>query len=77
MLKFNEDFIKDYDADSDKRYIFEVDVKYPKDLHDLHSDLPFLPERMKINKCNTLGCNLYDKNNYVVHISSLKQALDH
>ena len=32
---------------------------------------------MKINKCNKLVCNLYDKNNYVVHIRSLKQALDH
>ena len=32
---------------------------------------------MKINKCNKLACNLYDKNNYVVHIRSLKQALNH
>ena len=32
---------------------------------------------MKINKCNKLVCNLYDENNYVVHIRSLKQALDH
>ena len=31
----------------------------PKDLHDLHSNLPFLPERMKINKCNKHVCNLY------------------
>ena len=54
-----------------------VDVEYPKNLHDLHSDLPFLPERMKINKCSKLVCNLYDKNNYVVHIRSLKQALNH
>ena len=58
MLKFNEDFIKIYDKDSDKGYIFEVDVKYPKNLHYLHSDLPFSPERMKINKCNKLVCNL-------------------
>ena len=50
MLKFNEDFIKNYDEDSNKGYIFEVDVEYPEDLHGLHSDLPFLPERMKINK---------------------------
>ena len=41
--------------------ILEVDVVYPKHLHDLHSDLPFLPERMKIDKCNKLVCNLYDK----------------
>ena len=32
---------------------------------------------MKINKCCKLVCNLYDKNNYVVHTRSLKQALDH
>ena len=45
-------------------------------MHDLH-DLPFLPKRMKIKKYSKLVSNLYDKNNYVVHIRSLKQALDH
>ena len=74
---FNEDFTKNYDENSDKGYIFEIDVEYPKNLHDLHSDLPFLPERMKANKCNKLVCILYDKNNYAVNIISLKQALDH
>ena len=43
----------------------------------MHSDSPFLPERMKIDKCNKLVCNLYDKKNYVVHVRSLKQALNH
>ena len=53
--------LKNYDKDSDKGYILEVDVKYPKNLHDLRSDLPFLPGRMKIDKCNKLVCNLYAK----------------
>ena len=53
--------IKSYDEDSDKGYILEADVDYPEYLHDLHSDLPFLPERMKIIKCNNHVCNLYDK----------------
>ena len=43
----------------------------------MQSDLPLLPERMKTNKCSKFVCNLYDKNNYVVHIRSLKQALNH
>ena len=61
LSKLNEDFIKSYDKDSDRGYIFEVDVKYPKNLHDLHSDLPFLPQRMKIGKSNKLAWNLYYK----------------
>ena len=59
----NEEFIKNYNENDKKGYILEVDVKYPKQLHDLHSDLPFLPERMEINKCKKLVCNLYDKKN--------------
>ena len=42
------------------------DIEYPKNLHDLHSDLPFLPERMKIDKCNKLVCNLYSKKSMVL-----------
>ena len=61
LSKTDEDFIKNYDKNSDKGYILEVDVEYPKNLHNLHSDLPFLPERIKINKCERLVCNLYDK----------------
>ena len=61
MLKLNEDFTKIYHEDSNKGYIFEKDVGYPKNLNVLPSDLPFLPERMKINKYNELVCNLYDK----------------
>ena len=75
--KINEEFIKNYNENDKKGYIFEIDIKYPKKLHELHSDLPYLPERMEINKCKKLVCNLYDKKKYVVHINSLKQALNH
>ena len=63
ISKFNKEFIKHYDEDSDKGYALEVDIDDPKKLRDLHSDLPFLPERMKINKCNKLVCNLLIKTN--------------
>ena len=53
-------------------------MEYPKNLHDLDCDLPFLSERMKINKCNKLLCNLYDINNYFKTIfRAFKQALNH
>ena len=61
MHKFNEDFIKNYDEDSNKGYFLEVDVEYPKKVFNLHMDLSFLPERKKIEKCNKLVCNIQDK----------------
>ena len=60
-----------------KVIILDVDVDYPNKLQNLHSDLPFLPERMVINNTKKLVCNLNDKKNYIVHINVLKQALDH
>ena len=74
---FTEDFIKNYDENSDKGYILEVDVEYPENIRVLHSDLLFLPERMKINKGSKLVCNVHDKENYVIHILALKQELNH
>ena len=68
LSTFTERFKKNYDENSDTEYILEVDAEYPENLHKLHRDLPFLPERMKINKCSKLVCTLYDKENYVIHI---------
>ena len=59
--EINKEFIKNYNENSNKGYILEADVKYRKKLHDLHSDLPFLPKKMKIDKCKKLVCNLYNK----------------
>ena len=57
--------------------MFVADVEYPKNLHKQHSHLPFLPERMEIDKRTKLVSNLNDKENYAVHILALKQALNH
>ena len=75
LSKFNEEFIKNYDKTSNKGHILEVDVEYPKNLFNLHSDLPLLAERKKIDQCNKLAWSKYDI--YVVHIRALKQALTH
>ena len=75
--KFKEDFMKNYDENSNKEYILGVDIEYSKNFYHLHNELLFLSERVKINNYNKLVCNLYDKNNYVVHIRTLKQALNH
>ena len=72
LSKFNESFIKNYGKNNDKGYILEVDVKYPKKLFNLHSDLPFLSKRKKIGKCNKLVYTVQNKENYVVHIRALK-----
>ena len=44
LSEFNERFIKNYNENNDKRYILGVYVEYLKNLFNLHSDLPFLPE---------------------------------
>ena len=52
--KFNEDFIKNYNEESDEGYFLEVDIQYLEKLHELQNDLLFLPERMKIEKIEKL-----------------------
>ena len=74
ISKMDEDFVRGYDKNDIKGYILDVDVHYPNELQNLHSDLPFLPERIVINNTKKLVCNLHDKKNYVVHINVLKQA---
>ena len=58
-------------------YLLEVDVKYPKELHENHNELPFLVKKMKIGREKKLVPNLKDKKEYVVHIKALDQALKH
>ena len=52
-------------------------MHYLEKLHELHNDLPFLPDRIKTEKVEKLVANLHDKTGYVIHIRNLKQALNH
>ena len=52
--------------------ILEVDLEYPKELHDLHNDYPLAPERLTVNKVEKLVPNLNDKIKYVIHYENLK-----
>ena len=70
--RYTPEFIKNYSENSSLGYLFEVDIEYPKHLHELHSDLPFLAE-----KDGKLLATLRNKESYVVYISALKQALNH
>ena len=74
---FTLDFIENCNEESETGYLLYVDVEYPKNFRESHEDLPFLPNRMKVNKVNKLLCNEYDKNKNSVHVHALKQALNH
>ena len=73
----NPNEISELATRTDKGYILEVNVSYPKNLHNSHNDLPFMCERMEINGVEKLVPNLRDKKSYVIHIQALNQALQH
>ena len=76
LSRFNENFIKNYNENSDVGYFLEVDIEYPKQLWSSHKDLPFLPERKKLEKVEKLVCSIEGKEKYVIYIRALKQALN-
>ena len=76
-LDVNPNEISELATRTDKGCVLEVDVSYPKDLHDSHNDLPFMCERMEINGVEKLVPNLRDKKNYIIHIQALNQVLQH
>ena len=57
-----------------KDIFFETDAQYLEKLHDIHNDLLFLLERMKIEKFGKDVANLHDKKEYLVHIRNLKET---
>ena len=60
IYQFNEDFLKNYNEESDEGYFIEVNVQYLEKLHELYNNVPFSPEGMKIEKVEKVVANLYD-----------------
>ena len=58
-----------------KPCILEVDLEYPKELHDLHNEYPLAPERLLVGKVEKLIPNLKNKSKYVLHHENLKMYL--
>ena len=59
--QYSEEKIKNYDEDGSTGAILKVDIEYPKELHHLHKDLPFLCEKRKLDKTSKLVTTLGDK----------------
>ena len=76
-FQFRKDFIENYNDGSDKGNFLEVDIQYPERLCESQNDLPFLSEKMRIEKVEKLVANLHHKKEYVIHIRNLKQVLNH
>ena len=72
MFKFNEKSIKNYDEDSDKGYILEVDVEYSKRLPHFHSNAPFLPKKWRLKNLISLFLIFMIKRS-MLHIQELWQ----
>ena len=70
----NIDFMSLSD-ESEKGYILEVDLEYPKELHDEHNDLPLAAESIKVSNVHKLIPNLMNKTKYVIHYRNLKQCI--
>jgi hypothetical protein len=62
-------------SEEGKGCMLEVDLDYPKELHDLHNEYPLAPEKITIGKAEKLVPNLNDKKNYVLHHEDLKLYL--
>ena len=52
--QFKADFLKNYKNESEEEYFFEVDIQYPEKSHKLHNDLPYLTDKLNIEKSKSL-----------------------
>ena len=76
-VDIHPDEISELVNSKDTGYLLEVDIAYPRELHNHHNNIPFMCERMTIGGVEKLVPNLYYKKRYVIHIRALDQAIKH
>ena len=59
--------------DSSKDYFLEMDLEYPKELHDKHNDLPMAPEKINVTEEMLSPLQLEIKNNYIIKTGDIKK----
>ena len=74
LFELDDGFIKIYNEKCKERYFLEVDSQHRENLYNVQNDLPFLPERIKIEKVEKLAANLHDKNEYVKSCIKMKNT---
>ena len=73
---FTGDLIKKYDDKTNVGYFLKANITYPQHIKISLNDLPFLPQKMRIDKQEKCVCNFNDKYVYVLHVRNLKQVLN-
>ena len=74
---YTKNAIKNYHKNSNIGCILEIDIEYPKQLWKHHKDLSFWADRKILDNTGKLVTAIEDKEKYVIHISAIKQALNH
>ena len=75
LSMFTKDFVKGYNEEGGVGYLLVADIEYPKTLRMLHSDLLFLAEKIKINICSKLICNVTDKKKMLNSYCCIKTSI--
>ena len=77
ISEFDESFIKSYNEESAKEYFLEFHFQCQEHLHSFLKVLPFLPERMNVEKVQKFVAILHNKTEFAVYMRNIKQGLSH
>ena len=73
--EINKTDLGKYKADGKKGLIIEVNLEYPRDLHDLHNDYPVALEKAKVSKNMLSGYCKKIAKKYNISISQVSKLI--